>query len=200
MLMTKLKISSLALAVMLICSSSVYSQVTLTLDPTISVGANESISLSTIGAADVDALNLTLVVGDGGAILGGSDSSPEIVSVEGQGILAPSGTGLFAVESPQVTITTNSISGGPVALDGAPVAEIFFDTTALSPGDTFNLSFDAGPGTNPTAFFAAGDLVETNFADNFVVTVVGGAAVPEPSSAVILLALGGMGLIRRNRA
>lgn len=202
---TKLLTSSMALVAMLICTSGVYSQVTLELDPTIGVGSNESIFISTSGFADVDALALTLVIGDGGTLLGGSTVDPDIVSIFGRGILEPgavdSNPSVFAaVSTPQLNISSTSISGGAVPLDGLAIAEIFFDTSNLSPGDTFDVAFSAGAGTAPTLFFNAGAEVGTSFPDNFVVTVVGDSpAIPEPSSAVVLFALGSIGMMRRKR-
>jgi len=136
-------------------------------------------------------LDFSLVVVPGDLSLGGVANPPPVVNISGLGIFSGAST-VFTPASLSASSNAEasfSIPNSAALTNGAPIAEVFFDTTGLSNGDVFLYGPDA-------TFFNAGAEFETASVLTFFGTVV---AVPEPSSASFLLALGSIVLMRRKR-
>ena len=191
---TKFILSCLALFATLICSCDTYAQSDVFLTgeiQTIGIGPNESFSIlaesNTGTPVLVDGLVLFLDVL--------SIPTAPVVNVNGDGIFSGASVVFTPADLSSSSLAEASISipFGAAILDPAPIAEIFFDTTALSDGD--EISFGFVDGINTTTFLNADTPVETNILLTFTAIV----AVPEPSSAAIFLALGCAGIARRRR-
>ena len=184
MLKAKFRISSLALVAMLICSSNAYSQfIALGSNgaQTIGIGPNESFVIfgASVGGAapfmpiDVDALDLFV-----------DNTGPaNIVNISGLGVFSGASTtftpaSISASSAAEASLLLPVVSAIPTS--SSPIAEIFFDTSGLSIGDS--VSFVLGGNAPNTIFTNAGATITTNFQASFTADVVG---VPEPSSAVI---------------
>lgn len=198
MFRTKLQIYSLAFGVMLMCASSVYSQAVITIsDPqqsqTVGIGPSESFLLyadNFIGTPSVDGLNLFVQTPSAGSL---SSVSPTVVNVSGQGVFS-AGSATFTpanVSASSFAEASLSIPAAAVPTQGAPFAEIFFDTSGLVAGDQFTFGLDQN-----TTFLNSRALVPTTSQLTFTANV---ATVPEPSSVSILFALGSAVVLRRKR-
>ena len=99
----------------------------------------------------------------------------------------------------QNTSGTFSIPTSAIPVTGDPIAEIFFDTTGVPDGASVIFGVNGNgpfPGVGNTNFFNNGVAIDTFSA----LTLEFGVSAPEPSSAGILLALGGVVAMRRKRA
>ena len=200
-------ICSLALVAALICSASAYSQ-SVFIAPssdlnnlnftTIGIGPNSSIELFAFSnSTAVDSLDLFVPVG---SFFGAVSPPPPVVNISGLGIFSGAST-VFTPANLSATSDAGasfSLPNSAVLTDGAPIAEVFFDTTGLSGGDSIAFGFDN------SIFFNAGEEVDangvlTNFAFVEAVPEPNGTAVPEPSSAALILALGSIVMMRRKR-
>ena len=203
MLRSQLRIFSLVLFTALFCSTSAYCQtVSLTHSnflntTTIGIGSNASIVLFSESSSEdsnlpaVDSLDFSITVLDVD-FSGSSIVAPTVTNISGLGIFS----GATASFTPaNLSASSNaegvlSIPNSTALIDNAPVAEIFFDTTGLSEGDTFLYGFSGD-------FVNGNERFETFSALTFFGTAV---SVPEPSSAGFILALGGVAMLRRKRA
>ena len=201
MLRKQLRIYSLALFTVLICSTSAYCQsISLTHsnspnETTIGIGSNASIVLFSEGTnlPAVDSLELSISPASLIQLFSDFVATPEITNISGLGIFEGATTS-FTPFSPLNGFPNRSdaeavfsIPSSTALVDNAPIAEIFFDTSELSEGNLFNYSISG-------VFLNGNERFEANNAFNFVATVV-----PEPSSAAFMLALGSVAMLRRKR-
>ena len=192
----RFQICSLALGIMVICSSSAYSQIAdITLSDTqqfqtVGIGPNESflVFADSLNGPSVDALNLFIPTP---TVTTPSSVTPTVVNVSGQGIFS----GATTVFTP-ANVSGSSFAEGSLIIpvsavpaQGAPIAEIFFDTTGLSNGDQFIFGFDQS-----STFLNGDTVVSTTSQLTFTANVV-----PEPSSVGILFAMGSLVMLRRKR-
>ena len=197
------KICSLALVVALFCTASAYAQ-SIFIAPsnnlnnlnltTIGIGPNSSIELFAFSdSVAVDSLDLFVPVV---SVYDAGSPPPPIVNISGLGVFSGAST-VFTPATPANSRAgaSFSIPNSTVLTDGAPIAEVFFDTTGLSGGDSITFGFDG------TTFFNAGAEIDANSVlTNFAFVVADPEpSVPEPSSAGLLLALGSIGMMRRRR-
>jgi len=219
MFKTKLRISGLALVVILFCSSSVYSQFPDEIfilesednitspegfPNQIGIGPSESLlfSVSNPSNLSVDTLNLVL---NGFSL---NSDVVRLVGINGLGIFdGVSSADLSETVSPFGDSTvTGSLSIASSAVAEGNIAEFILDTTGVpsavqsSPDSVFDgvfeVSFGLNSNTGATTFLNDGAVVPTT---NFL-TLSFNVAVPEPSSAGVLLALGSIVMMRRKRA
>ena len=185
---------SFALVAMLICCSSAYSQTILSAPTqTIGIGPSESFLIfadSFAPETTVDSLDIFVdippALNPGGV--------PTVVNITGQGIFS-GGSAVFTPATPSSSAQGSfSIPVSTAPTVQAPIAEIFFDTTGFSVGD--QILFGLFDNTNGSTFSDAGEPLETAIQLTFTADI----AVPEPSSAGLLFALGCIGMIRRKRA
>lgn len=123
--------------------------------------------------------------------LGGVANPPPVTNISGLGIFSGA-TASFTPASLSASSDAEgllSIPNSVSLIDNAPVAEVFFDTTGLSDGDTFAYGVTGD-------FINGNERFETVNVLTFFATV---EAVPEPSSAGLLLALGSFTMLRRKR-
>ena len=196
----QLGICILALITTLICSSSAYSQNSALFHAsdsnltTIGIGPNASVVLfASADLPNVDSLDISIPLlspYEGGTL--NISNPPPVVNISGLGIFSEATT----VFSP---IGQSNLNGGTAvlslpdstALTGtSPVAEIFFDTSGLSGGDTFAYGVES-------AFFDGNQRFESANVLTFFATA---EAVPEPSSAGFLAVLGSIAMMRRRRS
>lgn len=173
-----------------------------TTSSTIGIGSNETIFLSVEDSLQraIDGISFVLVVNDGGATLGGASTDPAIVNVSSAGLSTGSVTSFADVDGDVTTPTfpelavVGTFAGFNATLNNTPdiFAAVSFDTSGLSPGDTFDLNL-TGPG-NISLFSNVGTTINLDFATPFVIT-----AIPEPSSAALLVSFGALALLRRKR-
>lgn len=185
-------------------------QINVDLTPTVGIGASETLTFTASGPNSVAGLNFFLVIEDGGAAIGGAATDPPIVSFTPTGFFGAS-TPAFATSAPLATNGAFTLPTGVTAIPGAapaPFAFLDVDTSSLSVGSTFAVSL---AGALPAGSFnsefldLSGNPVATTFEGGqpFIVTVVGEdavAAVPEPSSAAVLIAIGSLVAMRRKRS
>ena len=187
--------------VLLFSANSVYSQVVIASIPQeVGIGPNESIVLSAGDLFDVlgdlpTVDGLDLVFNISGFLQDPGFIPPPVVNISGLGIFGE-GAAVFTPASLSAGSAANaslSIPTSAALIEGAPVAEVFLDTTGLAPGIVF---FEFDDQTANTTFLNAGVPVDTaSFLTNgFRVSV------PEPSVAVFLVGLGAAVLVRRIRA
>jgi len=185
MFRTKSLISSLALMAILFCSSSAYSQLFINgATTTAGIGPSESVFLFSSGSSVVDAFSFDVQFP--------AANSPTVVNITaGQGPFS-GGTNTFTPAVPLVGAADQASFSLPTSttVSTGVLAEIVFDTTNLSDGDTFTFFVP-----NPVAS-NGGVEVETAVQLQFDVTV---QSIPEPSSATVLLALGSVFMMRRKR-
>ncbi len=192
----QIRIYSLALLAALACSASAYCQSPFlshengSNTTSIGIGPNSSILLfATANLPAVDSLDLS--VGVLASDVGGNNilNPAPVQSISGLGIFSGATT-VFTPASQGGDANALLSIPNSTTLTGNPlVAEIFFDTTGLSDGDTF-------------AYGVTGDFLNGNerFETINVLTFFATAtAVPEPSSAGVLLALGTIVMMRRKR-
>ena len=162
----------------------------------VGIGTDERITLTAFGADLIS--NLTFIADTGPA-------GPAVVSLTGEGFLAGN-TPAFAAGAGLGNQAISATFLGPptaVSIPGQDFISVGFDTSALAVGSVFDVNLSVPAGFTPGGF-------NTFFNDNagtdrevdpgtFTVTVEG-AAVPEPSSAIVLLATGGLALLRRKRS
>ena len=178
------------------CGQSLDAQILITGENTIELGGADTIVFSASGSDPVSGVTFVTAVNNN------DGSGPSIIDVLGLGAfdgVAPvfSG-GADPVSSPRAVIA-NFEQAGSQSIDGTDFVEVSFDTSTLSVGDEFFLTLALGAQetvfTNDTD--GADSSVDTNFQLTFPVTVV--AAVPEPSSLALLLATGGLAVLRRRK-
>lgn len=176
-------------------SGTLNGDIMLTVDnPTVRVGPNESIILTAAGIDPISNLDLVAVINafDG--------SGPEIQSFTGLGVFAGVTPAFPPGGNPPARATNLTFTGPftPVSIDGQDFVAIGFDTSALSVGDTFDLSLSFN--SIDTVFTNNQDpnpFVNALFPEAFQITVV--SNVPEPSSLALLLATGSLALLRRRK-
>ena len=188
----QLRICSLALIAVLICSVSAYCQSAFLTNETgsnmttIGIGPNSSIVLIAGGdllAVDGLDFGVNTLSTDG-------NNAPQVVNISGLGIFSGASTVFTPAPSPNSDATALlSIPNSTPFIDDAPVAEVFFDTSGLSDGDTFAYGITGD-------FLNDNERFETINVLTFLATV---EAVPEPSSAGLLFALGSTLMMRRRR-
>ena len=174
---------------------AVNGQITITSTSTVGIGSSEFVNFTASGVDPVNVLTLATAINQN------TGTDPDIVDVVGLGFFGgvtptfAGGAAGLPANSPQATVALfNSASTG--VIDGQEFAAVELDTTGLSVGDVFDIDLAIGPSS--TVFADGATAVDANFPSSFQITVVG-AAIPEPSSVVLLLATGGLALVRRKR-
>jgi len=156
---------------------------------TVGVGTNELVTLTASGTDIVTSADVIAIINN---IDGTAPTFSSTGGILGQSIfsVAPN----FGTNIPQA-IDATFVPNPFGSIDGEDFLSLSFDTSALSPTDTFEVALEFN-GT-PTLFVGADGAIETNFVSPFTVTVVGD--VPEPSSIVFLLATGSLAMLRRRK-
>jgi hypothetical protein len=147
------------------------------------------------GSEQVGGLEFDIQVGDGGAAIGGTDTGPTITAID-----LISGTPWeFAagvnqanpVETPLARQSTVDFGGSVALTDNSRIATVTFDTTGITSSQIELLLEGVGPGAifNTKFFTSAGADIATDVT-NGSIQVGSTAAIPEPSS-ILLMALAG---------
>ena len=189
----KLRIYSIALMTLVFCSSA-YGQLFYggfthskgSNNSTLGIGPNASFELFVeFGELpSVDSLELSISLGFNSAA-----TLPPITNISGLGMFSDATVSFTPTDFGGEALL--SIASAAVLNDNTPVAEVFFDTTGLSDGDTFIYSIDG-------AFIDVDQIYATTNFETFFATIDANA-VPEPSSAGFLLALATTVMMRRKR-
>jgi len=199
-----------ALAVALFCSNTFAQQVAL------GYGVNNEIVLvenmanqrvdifaTGLGGTGFDTFELFVLIGDGGAAAGGTDTGPGLSDVElgNPGTVFDGGTqGTFPSTSQTPLLWADFIDG----IDGSSVSDgnvgtLVFDTTGFSAGTSIDIQFEGinvGGTVFNTNFSNASGSENVASSSNGIIRIV---AVPEPSSAIFVLAMTGLVGLRRRR-
>ena len=185
------QICSLALVAALICSNSAYAQfISHSNDSnttTIGIGPMSSIVFFAEGTTNlpaVDSLDISVPVGS--FFYGVVSPPPPVLNISGLGIFSGASTVFTAGPDAEASF---SLPSGAFLTENSPIAEVFFDTSGLSDGDSIEYGITG-------SFFSGGTEFETVNVLTFFANV---EAVPEPSSAGLLLALGSIAMMRRKR-
>ena len=191
----KLRIYSIAIVTLVFCSSA-YGQLFYggfthsngSNNSTLNIGPNVSFELFLEGGElpSVDALELSISLGS---------ALPTITNLSGLGIFSDATVSFTPTDFGGEALL--SIPNAAVLNDNTPVAEVFFDTTGLSDGDTFIYSID-GAFIDGVSFIGVDQRYATTSVETFFATIDANA-VPEPSSAGFLLALATTVMMRRKR-
>ena len=195
----KLRIYSIALMTLVFCSSA-YGQLFYggfthskgSNNSTLGIGPNASFELFVeFGELpSVDSLELSISLGFNSAA-----TLPPITNISGLGIFSDATVSFTPTDFGGEALL--SIPNAAVLNDNTPVAEVFFDTTGLSDGDTFIYSID-GAFIDGVSFIGVDQRYATTSVETFLATIDANA-VPEPSSAGFLLALATTVMMRRKR-
>lgn len=195
----KLRIYSIAIVTLVFCSSA-YGQLFYggfthsngSNNSTLDIGPNVSFELFLEGGElpSVDALELSISLGFGSAA-----TLPPITNLSGLGIFSDATVSFTPTDFGGEALL--SIPNAAALNDNTPVAEVFFDTTGLSDGDTFIYSID-GAFIDGVSFIGVDQRYATTSVETFFATIDANA-VPEPSSAGFLLALATTVMMRRKR-
>ena len=193
----KLRIYSIALMTLVFCSSA-YGQLFYggfthskgSNNSTLDVAPNASFELFLEGGElpSVDALELSISLGSAATL-------PPITNLSGLGIFSAATVSFTPTDFGGEALL--SIPNAAALNDNTPVAEVFFDTTGLSDGDTFIYSID-GAFIDGVSFIGVDQRYATTSVETFFATIDANA-VPEPSSAGFLLALATTVMMRRKR-
>ena len=191
----KLRIYSIAIVTLVFCSSA-YGQLFYggfthsngSNNSTLDIGPNVSFELFLEGGElpSVDALELSISLGS---------ALPPITNLSGLGIFSDATVSFTPTDFGGEALL--SIPNAAALNDNTPVAEVFFDTTRLSDGDTFIYSID-GAFIDGVSFIGVDQRYATTSVETFFATIDANA-VPEPSSAGFLLALATTVMMRRKR-
>ena len=131
----------------------------------------------------VDSLDISVPVG---SFFYGVSPPPPVLNISGLGIFSGASTVFTAGPDAEASF---SLPSGAFLTENSPIAEVFFDTSGLSDGDSIEYGVTG-------SFFSGGTEFETVNVLTFFATV---QSVPEPSSAGILFALGSIVMMRRKR-
>lgn len=193
----QLRIYSIAIVTLVFCSSA-YGQLFYggfthsngSNNSTLDIGPNVSFELFLEGGElpSVDALELSIS-------LGSAATNPPITNLSGLGIFSDATVSFTPTDFGGEALL--SIPNAAALNDNTPVAEVFFDTTRLSDGDTFIYSID-GAFIDGVSFIGVDQRYATTSVETFLATIDANA-VPEPSSAGFLLALATTVMMRRKR-
>ena len=185
-------IAAAAFLAMISCGQNLNAQITISAENTIEIGSNETITFSASGTDSVSDVTLVAVVDQN------TGSGPSIIDVIGlevfDGAAVSFGPNADPGTSPRAVVANFDVAS-PQLIDGTDFAAVSFDTSILEVGDFFDIALAFG--IQETTFGNADGEVEAIFPDAFRVTVV--SAVPEPSSLVLLLATGGLAVLRRRK-
>lgn len=209
---TILKTTTLAvLAALLFCTQASAQA------PLLSYGVNNQIELlqnqagqrvdffvSNIAGQGFDSFNLIVQIGDGGAVLGGTDTGPMITAVElgNPGSVFPGGNRPTINPSAQTPLLWSDAVDNVEATGDGLLGTLIFDTTGLAVGTTAPIRFDgiSVGGNVLNSFFLDLDdgdnpAIVSSASSGFITIV----AVPEPASTVVILAVAGILGVRRRR-
>jgi len=154
----------------------------------VNVGANEVVNLTASGSDLVNNLDLIAIIN------GNNGTGPVFSAAPVTGLSVLPATPFFGTNIPQAIDSTFTVAT-PSSVDGQDVVALSFDTTSLSPGDTFDLDLGFG-GTDTLFSSAAAGAIETNFSSPIEISIVD---VPEPSSIAFLLGAGSLAMLRRRK-
>lgn len=134
--------------------------------------AGQTIEVFVSGGAPVDSIELNILIGDGGAIAGGTN--PNFDLVQGVDILAGTifdgnNNGVSGAQLAQdgFAFDSTSTTSGTVAADGL-IATITLDTTGLNSG-SFSISTDSGISIQgPTTFAGASGIITPTQANGVI--------------------------------
>jgi len=187
-------------------------------EPTISYGTNNVIELvqdqanqrvdffiSDVAGRGFDAFEVLIMIGDGGAIIGGTDTGPALTDIElgGPGTIFTNGDSSGVNPDNQTGLLwADLIDTFTVSADGF-AGTMIFDASGVAPGTTLDILFrgiEINGNIFDTNFLDSSNIgnvpVPVSVASNGSITVV---AVPEPASSVVILAVAGIIGIRRRR-
>ena len=158
------------------------------------------LAMTISGGEDIAGISLTIVVGDGGGVLGGTESIIITDLDATGGILDFQGFGGDAPPVSSAVIANFALAGaGNIPADGL-IAVLSLDISSRSPGDVITV-FPTLEGFDTAVNDSESDPVQTSFT-NGIITIEqeSTSVIPEPTSMALLgtVALAGT-LRRRNR-
>ncbi|QEG23711.1 PEP-CTERM sorting domain-containing protein [Mariniblastus fucicola] len=159
--------------------------------------------INDIAGKNYDVFELWIQIGDGGTVIGGSDTGPRLTGVDlGPGTIFEGGVRGGGLEASQTDLLWADYIDSAVATDDGLGGTLIFDTTGFLAGTTIDIRFEG--------IDIGGDIFNTNFrngidnvdeivapSSNGVIRVI--SAVPEPASSVVILAVAGLIGVRRRR-
>ena len=168
--------------------------------------ANQRIDffVSNVASSGFDTFELFIMIGDGGQVIGGSDTGPVITDVE----LGNSDSIFEGGNQAPPNATTQTpllwfdlIDNVEVTSDGL-VGTLVLDSTGFFEGTEIDIRFEGivVDGNTFDSFFTdtqQENAVPVSAASNGIIRIV--AAVPEPASTVVILAVAGIMGVRRRR-
>ena len=159
--------------------------------------------ISNVASSGFDTFELFLMIGDGGAVIGGSDTGPIITDVElgTAGSIFDGGNQAPPNAASQTPLLWfDLVDNVEVTSDGFG-GTLVFDSTGFFAGTTIDLRFEGivVNGNTFTSFFTDTSVeneVPVTAASNGIIRIV---AIPEPGSMVVVLAVAGIMGVRRRR-
>lgn len=161
--------------------------------------------VSNIAGMGFDTFDLFIQIGDGGTLFGGSDTGPVLSNVElgNPGTLFEGGVRAPADSTTQTPLLwADGIDNVEVTMDGI-LGTLIFDTTGFFAGTSIGIQFEGitipGNANSFDTFFTDQSVlvpVPVSSASNGIIRVI---AVPEPASAIVILAVAGIVGVRRRR-
>ena len=159
-----------------------------------------------IAGRGYDTFELFIQIGDGGTIIGGTDTGPSLITPDGvelgnAGTVFEGGTRSTSLGPSQTPLLWADFIDGVVAEEDGIVGTLIFDASGFSAGTTIDIIFEGVvvSGNEFNTNFRGADNIPSNLdpSSNGIIRVV--AAVPEPTSSIAIVALAGIMGLRRRR-